>query len=391
MNKKINLYLLAYALSSLKRSGFKSFFTFFILSLVIFLLSSMLFIANSIKYELELTLESLPQITIQKLQAGRHENIDLQHLDALLDINGVQSVIPRYWGYYYFANAGVNFSVVGVDIYDKAYSKTLDNLLQTPKLDKEGMVVGKGVREIFNQNYYNEYFNFVKSDGSLKRVDVIGVFDTNTNLESNDMIFMPKELVKEIFDMQTNYATDIVLEVPNKNEIPSIISKIKQIYPDSRVITQDDIRVSYQNIFDYKSGLFLSLFVIAIFTFFIIIYDRASGLSSHEKREIGILKALGWRIDDILAWKFYEAFIISFSAFLIALIASIFYVYILQAPLLRDIFSGYSILKPSFELPFTLDFGMLSIIFFLSVPIYLAAIIIPSWKIASSDVDEVIR
>ena len=391
MNKKINLYLLAYALSSLKRSGFKSFFTFFILSLVIFLLSSMLFIANSIKYELELTLESLPQITIQKLQAGRHENIDLQHLDALLDINGVQSVIPRYWGYYYFANAGVNFSVVGVDIYDKAYSKTLDNLLQTPKLDKEGMVVGKGVREIFNQNYYNEYFNFVKSDGSLKRVDVIGVFDANTNLESNDMIFMPKELVKEIFDMQTNYATDIVLEVPNKNEIPSIISKIKQIYPDSRVITQDDIRVSYQNIFDYKSGLFLSLFVIAIFTFFIIIYDRASGLSSHEKREIGILKALGWRIDDILAWKFYEAFIISFSAFLIALITSIFYVYILQAPLLRDIFSGYSILKPSFELPFTLDFGMLSIIFFLSVPIYLAAIIIPSWKIASSDVDEVIR
>ncbi len=338
-----------------------------------------------------MTLESLPDVTIQKLQAGRHENISTKELDLLLDIHGVQSAIPRYWGYYYFANAGVNFSVVGVDIYDKAYSKLLAQVLDTKEFERDGMFVGIGVREILSENYYKEYFNFVKSDGSLKEVKLSGVFDARTSLESNDMIFMSKELVQEVFGMKKEEATDIVLEVPNKDEIPNIISKIKEIYPDSRVITKDDMRISYQNIFDYKSGLFLALFVISLFTFFMIIYDRASGLSSNEKKEIGILKALGWRVEDILQEKFYESFIISFFAFVLALIVALFYVYILQAPILRDIFMGYSVLKPSFELPFTLDFRMLSIIFFLSVPIYVAAIIIPSWRVASMDADEVMR
>jgi ABC-type lipoprotein release transport system permease subunit len=391
MSKKINLYLLAYALHSLKRRGFKSFFTFVVLGLVIFLLSSMLFIAGSLKYELDLTLKDLPDVTLQALQAGRHKNISTKDLDLLLDINGVQSAIPRYWGYYYFANAGVNFSVVGVDIYDKAYSKLLKNVLETKEFKKDGMLVGKGVREVLDKNYYKEYFNFVKSDGSLKRVNVAGVFDAKSELESNDMIFMPISLVKELFDFAKDEATDIVLEVPNKTEIPNIIQKVKQIYPDSRVITKEDMKISYQNIFDYKSGVFLALFIVSIFTFFIIIYDRASGLSSNEKREIGILKAVGWKIDDILKEKFYEAFIISFFAFIFALMAAMFFVYVLQAPILKDIFTGYSVLKPAFNLPFYFNWQSVSIIFFLSVPIYIAALIVPSWRIASMDADEVMR
>lgn len=356
-----------------------------------FLLSSILFIANSIRYELERTLNSLPPITVQKLQAGRHELISLQKLDKLLDIDGVQSAIPRYWGYYYFANAGVNFSIVGVDIFDKAYSDILHNLLENGTFGNDGMLVGQGVAKILRENYYKEYFNFVKSDGSLKQVNLAGVFDAKTSLESNDMIFMPKALVQEIFDLPQDKATDIVLQVANKDEIPNIIAKVKEIYPDSRVITKDDMRISYQNIFDYKSGLFLALFIVAIFTFFMIIYDRASGLSGNEKKEIGILKALGWRIEDILQEKFYEAFIISFFAFITALIAALSFVYLLQAPLLRDIFMGYSVLKSDFDLPFTIDFRMLSVVFFLSVPIYIAAIIIPSWRVASMDADEVMR
>lgn len=391
MSKYFNIYLFSYALGSLQRRGFKSFFIFFILTCTVFLLSSTQFIANSLQYELEMTLESLPQVTIQKLSAGRHENISTKEIDRLLDIPGVASAIPRYWGYYYFANAGVNFSIVGVDIYDKAYSELLSSVLETKDFQKNGMLVGVGVKEILMANYYEDYFHFIKSDGTIARVNIAGVFDAKTSLESNDMIFMPKNLVREIFGMRGDAATDIVLEVPNKNEIPNIISKVKEIYPDSRVLSRDDMRISYQNIFDYKSGLFLALFIISIFTFFVIVYDRASGLSSSEKKEIGILKALGWRIEDILQEKFYEAFLISFFAFILALMAALFYVYILQAPLLRDIFMGYSILKPSFELPFVLDFRMLFIIFFLSVPIYIAAIIVPSWRVASMDADEVMR
>jgi ABC-type antimicrobial peptide transport system permease subunit len=163
------------------------------------------------------------------------------------------------------------------------------------------------------------------------------------------------------------------------------------MYPDTRVITTQDLKVSYQNIFDYKSGLFLALFIVALFTFFIIIYDKSSGLSSEEKREIGVLKAIGWRVDDVIKEKFYESFIISLFSYALGVGVALAYVYLLKAPLLRDIFVGYSQLKTDFELPFVFDIQTLFLVFFLSVPIYMAATIIPSWRVATLEADEVIR
>jgi len=390
---KINHYLIGFAINSLIRRGAKSFFTIFIFTALIFLLSSILFISNSIKEELFITLKSLPQITVQKLQAGRHTNIEIKRVDELLKLNGVQSAIPRVWGYYYFDKAGVNFSVVGIDSFDKQYKKSFESVVKDVDFDtlKDSMVVGVGVDRVLRQNYYKGFFNFIKPDGELKKIKIASTFKSSTSLESNDIILMPKELVLEIFGMEKTQVTDIVLKVANPEEIPTISKKIKNLYPDSRVITNSDLRVSYQNIFDYKSGLFLALFIVSAFTFFMIIYDKASGLSSEEKKEIGILKALGWKIDDVLKAKFYEAFVVSFVSFLVGVILALFFVYTLQAPLLKDIFIGYSRLKPAFELPFVLDFQTLFLLFFLTVPMYIAAIIIPSWKIAVTNADEVMR
>jgi ABC-type lipoprotein release transport system permease subunit len=253
------------------------------------------------------------------------------------------------------------------------------------------MIVGIGVKKALSENYYKDYFNFILPNGELKKIKIASTFKSSTALESNDIILMPKDLVLEIFGMDKTQVTDIVLEIANPEEIPTIQAKIKNLFPDTRVITNSDLRVSYQNIFDYKSGMFLALFIVSAFTFFMIIYDKASGLSSEEKREIGILKALGWKIDDVLKAKFYEAFAVSFISFLIGVILALFFVYSLQAPILRDIFIGYSRLKPAFDLPFILDFQTLFLLFFLTIPLYIAAIIIPSWRVASMNADEVMR
>lgn len=360
-----------------------------------FLLTSVFFITNSIKHELNSTVDALPQIIVQKVKAGKSYEIDVDAADEILTITGVSDAVARVWGYYYFENIGVNFTIVGVEQFENQYKKSLKNIVNKTEFgsDEEmpSMVLGIGVKDVMFKNYYKEYFNFIKPDGDLKKVAIIGVFDADTQLESNDMIVMSKDTLREIFDMDETKATDIVVKVANPEEIPTIALKIKQLYPDVRVITNEDLKVSYENIFNYKGGVFLALFIISLFTFFMIVYDKASGVSGEQKREIGILKAIGWRVDDVLKEKFYESFIISFFAYTLGVFLALGFVYLFQAPILRDIFVGYSELKTTFELPFIFDVQTLFLVFFLSVPIYVAATIIPSWRIATLEADEVIR
>jgi len=395
MKNKINIYLIEYAINSILRQGYKTLFIVVVFTFLTALLTATFFITSSLKHELDTTVNALPQITVQKIKAGRHYDIDVDVVDKIVEIPGVSDVNARVWGYYYFENAGVNFSIVGIDQYEDQYKNSFESIVEKFDFDtleeNSSMVVGVGVYKVMKESYYEEYFNFIKPDGSLKKMFLFGVFDGDTQLESNDMILMSKEDAREIFDMPETKATDIVVKVANHDEVPIVASKIKLLYPDSRIVTTQDLKISYQNIFDYKGGIFLALFIVTLFTFFMIIYDKVSGLSSEEKREIGILKAIGWRVDDVLKEKFYESFIISFFSYIVGVGIAFVYVYIFQAPLLRDVFVGYSQLKTTFELPFVFDIQTLILVFFLSVPIYIAATIVPSWKVATLEADEVIR
>ena len=393
MNAKINFYLLEFALGSLARQRSKTVFISVVLSLLIALLSSFFFIANSIKHELLQTLDTLPEITLQKLQGGKHTNIETSVIDSILSIHGVEDANARVWGYYYFGQAQSTFVLVGLDPFEEHYTKTMQQVVQKYDFMQESkqLVVGQGVKDILKSYYYTEEFNFIKPDGGIVTLPLSGVFNSEIELESNDMMVVSKESAREIFAIADDMATDIVIQVANPQEVATVASKLQLLFPDARVITKEAIQISYKNIIDYKSGVFLTLFIVSLFTFFMIIYDKLSGLSSEEKREVGILKALGWKVELILKEKFYEAFIISCISYILGVGIALFYVYILQAPLLRSVFEGYSKLRSSFELPFVLDLQTLSLIFFLSVPIYVAATIVPAWRAAIQDADEVIR
>lgn len=258
MRNSINFYIIEYAVNSLLSQKYKTIFMVIILSSLIFLLSSLFFIKNSIKNELDITLDSLPQIIVQNIKAGRHYDIDVEIVDELLDINGVGSAVARVWGYYYFENAGVNFTLMGIDEYEEQYKKSLKDVAKELNFSSSSMIVGEGVRDVMSKSHYKEYFNFIKPNGELKKVEIGGVFMAQSLLESNDVIVMSKDTLREIFDMEQNMATDIVVRVANPNEVSTVVAKIKLKYPSFRVITNNDLKVSYQNIFDYKSGLFLS-------------------------------------------------------------------------------------------------------------------------------------
>jgi len=392
----MNFKLIDFTLKSLKRRLTKKLSVIFIFSLLVFLLVSVFSISSSIKKELEISVDALPEIIVQKMSGGRQTLIPVNRAYEIATIPGVQSAYDRVWGYYYFANDNVNFTVIGLDFDLKSYKQKYNDVIKiyagaTDTIDTPFMIVGSGVLKLLEENFYKYYYDFRKATGGKLETKIVGSFTDVSAMETNDIILMPVNYVRELFDVSENYATDIVVRIPNPEEVKIVKQKLSSMYPDCRIVSCSDIEASYQNIFDYKSGLFLVLLITAFVAFFILVYDNASGLSIEDRREIGILKAVGWQVENILQIKFIEGGLISLFSFFLGTGLALFYVYILQAPILRNVFTGASNLKPTFDLIPVVDLEMLTLIFILTVPIYILATVIPSWKSSVIDADEVMR
>jgi ABC-type lipoprotein release transport system permease subunit len=392
----INLKLIDFTLKSLQRRFVKKTSIIFIFSFLIFLLVSVFTISSSIKKELEITSKALPDLIVQKMIGGRQDLIHVESVYKIASIPGVSQTQERVWGYYYFVNENVNFTIVGLDFDLPTYKQKYNNIIEfySDKIDTTTnafMIVGEGVNNLLEKNFYKNFFIFNKAGGGKLETKILGTFKDESSLETNDIILMPVKFTREIFDISENLANDIVVKIPNPEEVEIIKQKIQNMFPDCRIISRTDIEASYQNIFDYKSGIFLALLISAFFSFFILIYDKASGLSNEDRNEIGILKAVGWQTENILTIKFIEGFFISLLSFFLGTGLALFYVFSLQAPILRDLFTGVSKLKPPFELITFVDFNILFLVFVFTVPIYIMATIIPSWRASIIDADEVMR
>ncbi len=354
--------------------------------IIIFLLSAVLFISSSLQYSLFGTLKKQADFCVTRVQAGKAVNTPASWLDKIMEINGVSKVAPRVYGRYFFTPRENAFLVVGVDFFEEQNSKELNALVKNLDLKtflaQESMLVGEGVKRFLTAHYFNDAFTFKTPKGSFKKVKIAQTLSSQANLIANDMIIMPIDLAREIFGMEEDEVTDVTFNVPNDAEWDNIITKLHLMFYDVRVVEKREVKKAYENLYNYKGGLFLILYLVTIVTFILILYQRYSMVYSTERKEIGILRAIGWSIKDILKLKFYENLTIVIVSFILGVVLAYGYVFVLNAPLLSQIFLGGANLSNHVTFVPVVKFGLLGSIFlFYAVP-FLAAVLIPAWKIA---------
>jgi ABC-type lipoprotein release transport system permease subunit len=129
----------------------------------------------------------------------------------------------------------------------------------------------------------------------------------------------------------------------------------------------------------------------AVLAFLIFAWDKATGLSGEERREIGILKAIGWETGDVLLMKFWEGLSVSLASFLLGLILAYIHVFFTSAALIQPALKGWSVIYPDFRLTPFISLSQMAVLFFFTVIPYTVATIVPSWRAATIDPDTVMR
>jgi ABC-type lipoprotein release transport system permease subunit len=310
----------------------------------------------------------------------------------MLEIHGVSKVTQRVYGRYFFKSKEKSFFIVGVDFMDEQSHKALQTMMDETDLREflngDNMLAGEGVSRYLKAHFYPNGYTFLTPKGAFKKVHLFKILPQQSNLISNDMIIVPIELAREILGMGEDEVSDIAFNVPNDDEWENVADKISAFYYDLRVVTKEDVKKAYENLYNYKGGIFLILFLITIVTFVLILYQRYSMVYSSERRHIGLLRALGWSIHDVLKLKFFETMMVVVVAFVLGIALAYLYVFVLGAPLLREIFLGGVNLHNTVTLVPVLDFGILSSIFLIYAVPFVSAVLIPVWKIAVTDPKE---
>ncbi len=366
-------------------------------ALIVFLFSGIEFMSTAVYQETLNALEFQPAIIVQNVRAGRQTPIDLASVEEIGKIFGVSGVRGRVWGYYFDPYTGANYTIVGDpgDLVENlelipASSGKIPAGKEIEALRDGEALVGEGILKVRHLRV-GGMLNFQDYAARPISFKVKGAFSSTVSLWTHDLILITEAEARRLFGLEKGIVWDIAVEVPNEFEVPKVGEKIISAVPGTRVIATNQLKRTYGSSYGFRSGVLLSTSVVCLLAFLILAYDRVARLSQEEQREIAILKAVGWQTRDVIRLNMLQSLILSLTGFLVGVVLSYYHVFAAGAPLLRIVFSGWSVLYPPHPLPPLLDLSKLFGLMFLTVVPYVAVGIVPIWRASVKDPEEVFR
>jgi ABC-type antimicrobial peptide transport system permease subunit len=402
-------YIIDFTISSLLRRKVKNFGLLALYTLIVFILASTMFFTYSIKKEASLILKGAPEIVVQKIVAGRHDLFPVSYIETIKNIRGVAAVESRLWGYYYDSLVSANYTLL-TPPGNGNFADTIKSSAKTTVVESESgvdkskplfelggavlepgtLIIGNGISRLRNIGK-GDYMPFRAFDGNVMNFKIAGTLSSQSELVSSDLMLITGEDFRKLFGIDKSYVTDVTVAVNNPSEVEMVASKIRKRLPEARPIIRDEILRTYDSIFNWRGGMMIVIFSAAVLAFVIFAWDKASGLSAGERREIGILKAVGWETSDVIQMKFWEGAMISLTAFFTGVILAYVHVFFTGSLVFEPALKGWSNLYPNFELTPFVNLEQLTTLFFLTVVPYTVATIVPIWRAATIDPDSAMR
>jgi ABC-type lipoprotein release transport system permease subunit len=378
--------LAAYAMGAMGRRRAKTFAFGGALALAVALVASVLFLTDALRAESDRAREAMPDVTVERLVAGRPSTIPIAFADRIRGLSSVRSVTPRVWGYLFLAAIQGNVTIIGVSPGTPALGEAGGSLASGRDLvpGAHEMIAGRGLTSLLGLDI-GDALGLPSANPEAVPLKLVGTFASRVDLFTSDVVLCDESDARVLLGLEGGEATDLAVSVVNPNESHVIATKITLALPGSRVVEKEVLGRIYALTYGRRAGVFLAAAIPAFLALLVLGWDRVSALGPEEKREVAVLKAVGWSTADVLSAKLLESVLVALVASSLGLAIAYAWVFPLGAPGLRPTLAGWSVLYPEGPLTPAVDLAELVSLALGVVAPFVGLSIVPAWRAASTD------
>jgi ABC-type lipoprotein release transport system permease subunit len=238
------------------------------------------------------------------------------------------------------------------------------------------MIAGRGLTSLLGLDI-GDALGLPSANPEAVPLKLVGTFASRVDLFTSDVVLCDESDARALLGLEGGEATDLAVSVVNPNESHVIATKIMLVLPGSRVVEKEVLGRIYALTYGRRAGVFLAAAIPALLALLVLGWDRVSALGPEEKREVAVLKAVGWSTADVLSAKLVASSL--------GLAIAYAWVFPLGAPGLRPTLAGWSVLYPEGTLTPAVDLAELVSLALGVVAPFVGLSIVPAWRAASTD------
>jgi ABC-type lipoprotein release transport system permease subunit len=387
-----HLNFLNYALGSLTLYRARTLAVIFSLTAAVFLLGSIVFVSDGLSRDASVAAKAAPDITVQGMVAGRVTPLSITYIQNLERIGGIERIVPRMWGYT-LSNQTI-YTVMGLDPYNNTAPSIPGLLIEQGRLPRKN-AVGEAVIGTYLAGSQNLGINstfIMKGMESQVKFTVVGIFSSDVSLYTSDIVLVNYlDAQSLLLQFRGAAATDLGIYLKDPASMNSVANLIAVTYPELRVLTRDSIVDATSTTYGLRGGFATIMWFMLLVTVVLVAWNQASTVGQDSRREVGILKTLGFGTTDIMEIRLIEALALGFISASIGVFLAIFYDTYLGAPFLREFMLGWSATLPAFRLPLDISLGRMLTLYAVAIFPLLLGSLVPAWLSAITEPDTVLR
>lgn len=394
--------LASYALGNVLKYRTRSVAIILALFISTSILCSVEFIREGVVTDVSSSVDEGPDIVLQKLVGGRQTPIPDSWMGNVTNTTGVRAATPRVWGYS-DVGSGSLLTIMGVNAteYGSMTGAVGTDILDAGRFlnetDSRKMIVGKGIVDMMAASamplhvQVGTYLSLITYDDELIEFEVIGIFNSNSKIYSYDMILTDLGSARVVLGYENSTFTDIAIWTNFRSDLNSVAFRLDTKIAEARVLTSDAIRDSILKAYTGRAGVTALLWLVVLLGVVILAFTASSAGSEEARREVGLLKALGFDTVDVLEIRMLEAITLSFLGVSLGISFAIIFDFVLGAPLLAGYILGWGLVLLPGGIPLAISISTLFTVYAVGLIPILVASVIPSWRNAITEPDIVLR